>query len=82
MALFNIVKELFIGFLEGLSTAWWVEITTEQPRCIYYFGPFKTPFEAKAIYPGYIEDIKSESAQGIEVNIKLCKPDVLTIFDE
>lgn len=82
MELFNIVKNLFIGFVEGLSTPWWVEITTEQPPCIYYFGPFQTSFEAKATCPGYIEDLKSEEAQGIEFIIKLCKPDVLTIFDE
>lgn len=82
MGLLNIVKNLFIGFLKGLSMGWWVKITTEQPQCIYYFGPFQNSFEAKATCPGYIEDLKSEEAQGIEVIIKRCKPEVLTIFDE
>ena len=45
-------------------------------------GPFETSDEAKIAYPGYIDDLDSEGAQGIFVVIKRCKPDVLTIFDE
>jgi hypothetical protein len=28
MGLLNNIKELFVGFIEGLNTAWWVEVTT------------------------------------------------------
>ena len=76
------VKELFTGFLQGFSTPWWAEITTTRPKCIYYFGLFETSFEAKNAYPGYIDDLDSEGAQGIVVVIKRCKPKVLTIYDE
>ena len=38
--------------------------------------------EAETAYPGYVEDIESELAKGIEVKIKRCKPQVLTVFDE
>lgn len=76
------VKELFTGFLQGLRPPWWAEITTIKPKCIYYFGPFETSSEAKDAYPGYIDDLDSEGAQGIVVVVKRCKPDVLTIFDE
>jgi len=82
MRLFNIIKQLFIGFMQGLNMDWWVEITTVKPRCIYYFGPFQTSFEARAAYPGYIEDLDSEGAQGIVVVIKRCNPDVLTMCEE
>ena len=68
--------------MQEFSTAWWVEINTASPRCIYYFGPFDTDVEAKTAYPGYIEDLDGEGAQGIVVIIKRCKPDALTIFDE
>lgn len=80
--LLEMVKELFTGFLQGFSTPWWAEITTSMPQCIYYFGPFQTSSEAKASYPGYVEDLDGEGAQGIVVVIKRCKPDVLTTCDE
>ena len=80
--LLEIVKELFTGFRQGFSTPCWAEITTTKPKCIYYFGPFETSDEATDAYPGYIDDLDSEGAQGIVVVIKRCKPDVLTIFDE
>ena len=82
MKLLNIIKQLFIGFMQGLNMDWWTEITTAKPRCIYYFGPFQTSLEARAAYPGYIEDLDSEGAQGIVVVIKRCNPDVLTICEE
>lgn len=68
-------------FLSKLGTSWWVEIITAKPHCIYYFGPFQNSKEAETAYPGYVEDLESEAAQEIEVNIKRCKPDVLTVFD-
>lgn len=76
------IKDLLLGFLSKLDMAWWVEITTVEPHCTYYFGPFQNSSEARAAYPGYVEDIESEQAQGIAINIKFCRPDVLTVFDE
>lgn len=68
--------------MQELITSWWAEIITTSPRCIYYFGPFQTYDEATAAYPGYIEDLNGEGAQGIVVVVKRCQPDVLTICDE
>ena len=82
MGLLDFVTDVFTGFLQGFSTPWWVEVTTEQPKCIYYFGPFQTSIEAKSAQSGYVEDLENEGAQGIQVIIKRCKPEVLTIFDE
>lgn len=82
MGLINNLKQLFIGFREGNNTAWWAKITTNNPRCTYYFGPFQTHDEAKQAYPGYIEDLDGEGAQGIVVVIERCQPEVLTICEE
>ena len=82
MELLDVVKDAFTSFWRGFTTPWWVEITTEQPRCIYYFGPFQTSVEARSAQTGYIEDLENEEAQGIQVVIKRCKPEVLTIFNE
>ena len=76
------IKQLIIGFMQGFKTPWWAEITTVKPRCVYYFGPFKTSAEAKAAYSGYIEDLNKEGAEGIVVVIKRCNPKELTVYDE
>lgn len=59
-------------------TPWWVEIFTEFPRCLYYFGPFDSEAEACAYQSGYQEDLEQESAKGIVVTIKQCSPQILT----
>lgn len=61
---------------------YWVEITTKQPNCLYYFKPFQNYAEAKQMQQGYIEDLISEKAIGISVDIKRCLPSRLTIAEE
>lgn len=61
---------------------YWVEITTKQPNCLYYFGPFHSRAEAKQMQQGYIEDLIAEKAIGISVDIKRCLPTRLTIAEE
>jgi hypothetical protein len=78
----NIIKEILIKFLEIIGFAFWIEITTDKPTCIYYFGPFLTKKDAQNAQSGYIEDLQNEGTQGISVNVKRCKPQTLTIFDE
>ncbi|MEA5618148.1 DUF1816 domain-containing protein [Cronbergia sp. UHCC 0137] len=76
------LKERLISVSNGLGLAWWVEIVTQNPRCTYYFGPFLNANEAGLASIGYIEDLEIEGAQGIVVNIKRCKPYVLTIAED
>ena len=59
--------------------AWWVKITTCQPRCLYFFGPFASVKEAQSAQDGYINDLQSEGALDISVEIKYCQPRSLTI---
>jgi hypothetical protein len=61
--------------------AWWVEIVTAEPKCQYYFGPFDSYDEALFHQPGYIEDLQSELAFGINATVVQCQPDVLTRED-
>ena len=80
--LWNHLKEMFTNLFQGLGLAWWVEITTQTPRCTYYFGPFFSSKEAQAAKQGYIEDLEQEGAQGIVVNVKRCKPTNLTVSED
>jgi hypothetical protein len=79
---FNKIKFFLIGFIQGLKSDYWGEVTTQSPPCTYYFGPFQSFQEAKSASTGYIEDLLSEGALGIKVVVKRCRPDVLTIVDE
>ncbi|MEM9543817.1 MAG: DUF1816 domain-containing protein [Cyanobacteria bacterium P01_E01_bin.42] len=76
------MKNVLIRFLESSGFAYWVEIKTDNPRCTYYFGPFLSAREANEMAPGYVEDLKEEGAQGINVNIGRMKPKELTIVEE
>jgi len=71
-----------MALLEVLGLAVWVEITTESPRCTYYFGPFANESEADTAKFGYIEDLEAEGATGVIASIKRCKPAQLTVYDE
>ncbi len=76
------MKEFLISILHFFGRAWWVEVVTDNPRCTYYFGPFISSQEAHAAKAGYIEDLEHESANGIKVVVKRCKPGNLTICDD
>ncbi|HEY9726906.1 MAG TPA: DUF1816 domain-containing protein [Chroococcales cyanobacterium] len=75
-------KNLLTSILEILGLAWWVEIVTDKPSCIYYFGPFLSKQEAKLHCPGYIEDLEQEDAVIVSWNIKQYQPKQLTIYQE
>jgi hypothetical protein len=65
--------------LDFSGQAWWIEIFTAQPQCTYYFGPFAGAQEAQTAIKGYLQDLESEAAQGIEIQVKRCRPPQLTI---
>ncbi|AFZ46319.1 protein of unknown function DUF1816 [Cyanobacterium stanieri PCC 7202] len=76
------MKELLIQILNFFGLACWIKITTENPRCTYYFGPFLTEKEARNNQQGYIDDLLEEGAKEIKTLIRRFKPTELTIFDE
>lgn len=84
--LLEVVERLKVAFdsIIGLkfNQPYWVEITTKEPFCIYYFGPFDSYIEAKTMQDGYVEDLVAEQATGISIEIKRCIPTKLTITEE
>ena len=74
------MKNFFSSLFSFLSKPWWVKITTEQPNCIYYFGPFADEAEATQAKPGFIEDLQQEGALKIETSLhNIPEPSELTI---
>jgi hypothetical protein len=82
MKLSEILENTFSSYMDKAGLAWWIEIVTDEPKCIYYFGPFVTKQEAERAQSGYIEDLEAEGAQNITVQIQRCHPVELTIFEE
>jgi hypothetical protein len=78
----NVFQRLKDTFYRGSNQNWWVEITTAEPRCLYYFGPFQTCQEAEEASPGYVEDLEAEQAKEIQTVVKCCQPSHLTLCDE
>lgn len=76
------MKEFLTRFLNQIGQAFWVEIKTEVPACIYYFGPFLTEQEANEEKQGYWDDLEAEKAQGIQMIVKRCRPTELTITED
>ncbi|MEM9541902.1 MAG: DUF1816 domain-containing protein [Cyanobacteria bacterium P01_E01_bin.42] len=76
------LSDFSLSLLERLGLAYWIELTTDEPKCLYYFGPFVNTKEAKQHLPGYLEDLESEEARNIQYRIVRCKPEQLTVFDE
>lgn len=58
--------------------AWWIEIYTDYPACLYYFGPFDSEAEAQDAQPGFIDDLREEGAEQFAAQIKRCRPQILT----
>ena len=74
------ILNLWSVTLNACRQSWWIEILTMQPKCTYYFGPFVGAWEAEVASKGFVEDLESEFAQGIETKIdRHSQPDLLTI---
>ena len=81
----SLATKLFdlLGLKRKTIYPYWLKISTKVPKCVYYFGPFDSPLEAKALQAGYIEDLMEEDARGIDVEIERCpQPPQLTISEE
>jgi hypothetical protein len=76
------MQDFLTSLQNALGLAWWVEITTSEPRCVYYFGPFSAAKAAQMARSGYVEDLEKEGAKNIVVAVKQCKPQQLTVADD
>jgi hypothetical protein len=59
--------------------AWWIEVGTFNPICVYFFGPFADKAEAESYKEGFFQDLESENARILYSNVKYCQPRQLTI---
>lgn len=74
------MKNFFSNLFSFFSNSWWIKITTAEPNCIYYFGPFDSEKEALQARLGYIEDLEQEGAQRISTTLQQSsEPEELTI---
>ena len=73
---------LRLRWVQQSQLSWWLEIQTAKPCCIYYFGPFASPKEARLYQAGYVEDLVNEEAEVIAIKLKKCQPLKLTIYHE
>ncbi|MEQ8998193.1 MAG: DUF1816 domain-containing protein [Coleofasciculus sp. B1-GNL1-01] len=78
----NLKTELSLEILSKLGLAYWLEVITDHPWCVYYFGPFGTIQEAELSQFGYLQDILEESAHLMSVTIKQVCPQNLTLFED
>jgi hypothetical protein len=60
---------------------WWLEISTQNPPCTLFFGPYDSDTEAESLQPGYVEDLSQEGAEGIASQVKWCQPQQLTVLE-
>jgi Domain of unknown function (DUF1816) len=68
--------------LEPLGLAYWLEVVTDNPSCLYYFGPFATSAQARQSEPGYLEDLEHEGAHVLVTKVQRCRPKSLTVFQD
>ncbi|MGL6340261.1 MAG: DUF1816 domain-containing protein [Waterburya sp.] len=84
-SIMSLVTKFFniLGVKEQQKLPYWLKITTKVPKCTYYFGPFDSPLEAKALQAGYIEDLMEEEAQGIHLELEQAlQPENLTVCED
>ncbi|MEO1401761.1 MAG: DUF1816 domain-containing protein [Cyanobacteria bacterium J06635_1] len=63
------MKRLVNRLIGLYKKSWWLEISTESPRCEYYFGPFGSESEAAQARPGYVEDLEQEGSELLRVAV-------------
>ncbi len=71
------------SFENGLpSLAWWLQVDTANPTCIYYFGPFGSKEEAESSKNMYFDDLRQENDTILYSQAKFCQPRALTISED
>ena len=67
--------------IRAAKIPYWIEIKTENPKCIYYFGHFDSSLAAKLMSKGYVKDLNDENAKVVSLKLKQCQPKQLTIIE-
>ena len=54
----------------GLGLAWWAKVETQVPAVTYWFGPFLNRQHLQRALPAFLEDLKAEGPEGLEVTVQ------------
>jgi Domain of unknown function (DUF1816) len=71
---------IFYYLKQPYNRHWWLKITTVQPQCVYYFGPFTSKKEAAANIAGYQADLEAEQAKVVEIKLNQAYPPAQLTF--
>ena len=53
----------------GLGLAWWAKVQTQGPAVTYWFGPFLSRQQLQRDLPAFLDDLRAESPEGLEVSV-------------
>ena len=56
-----------------LGLAWWAKIESDQPRTIYWYGPFMTKRSLNENLSFFIKDLTEEGRTDIKYSLVRCK---------
>ena len=63
------------NFGNKLGLAWWAKVETENPKTIYWYGPFLTKRSLKENLMSFINDLKEEGSSNIKHSFVRCNKD-------
>ncbi|MEO1349419.1 MAG: DUF1816 domain-containing protein [Cyanobacteria bacterium J06635_15] len=74
------MKSLFDKPKRPFVNAWWVEIVTDAPQCLYYFGPFENEAQAAQAQTGYGGNLEQDAAELLRISVMQCpKPSQMIV---
>jgi hypothetical protein len=53
----------------GLGLAWWARVRTQSPQVTYWFGPFVRRSTLETSLPAFLEDLRAESPDSLDVEL-------------
>ena len=53
----------------GLGLAWWARVRTQSPQVTYWFGPFVRSSTLETSLPAFLEDLRAESPDSLDVEL-------------
>ena len=65
--------KLIRNFGNKLGLAWWAKIETENPKTIYWYGPFLTKNSLKENMLSFMKDLNDEGSTKIKHSLVRCK---------
>ena len=65
--------ELVLGFVNALGWAWWAKLETNNPKAVYWFGPFVTRGNLKEGLTSLVLELEDETSSSVKETILRCR---------